>query len=115
MAGHGLRKFFDTTLKLNQNLNPAIVERLMSHKSKSIPLDSSYFCPSDNDLFEVYQKAIPSLTIDKSSRLEFELEKNKERLAKLENTKDRRIEELENDMRVIKEFAKSIRKESDLP
>ena len=67
---------------------------------------------SDNDLFEVYQKAIPSLTIDKSSRLEFELEKNKERLAKLENTKYRRIEELENDMRIIKEFAKSIRKES---
>jgi hypothetical protein len=30
----------------------------------------------------------------------------------LENTKDRRIEELENDMRIIKEFAKSIRKES---
>ena len=112
MSSHGLRKFFDTTLKLNQNLNPAIVERLMSHKSKSIPLDSSYFCPTDNDLFEVYQKAIPSLTIDKSSRLEIELEQSKQRLQKLENTKDRRIEELESDMRIIKEFAKSIRKES---
>ena len=112
MSAHGIRKFFDTTLKLNQNLNPAIVERLMSHKSKSIPLDSSYFCPTDNDLFEVYQKAIPSLTIDKSSRLQLELDLNKERLAKLENTKDRRIEGLENDMRIIKEFAKSIRKES---
>ena len=112
MSAHGIRKFFDTTLKLNQNLNPAIVERLMSHKSRSIPLDSSYFCPTVNDLFEVYQKAIPSLTIDKSSRLEIELEQNKQRLQKLENTKDRRIEELESDMRIIKEFAKSIRKES---
>jgi len=112
MSAHGIRKFFDTTLKLNQNLNPAIIERLLSHKSKSIPLDSSYFCPSENDLFEVYQKAIPSLTIDKSSRLQLELDLNKERLAKLENTKDRRIEGLENDMRIIKEFAKSIRKES---
>ena len=44
--------------------------------------------------------------------LEIELEQNKQRLQKLENTKDRRIEELENDMRIIKEFAKSIRKES---
>jgi hypothetical protein len=32
-------------------------------------------------------------------------------LQKLENIKDRRIEELKNDMRIIKEFAKSIRKE----
>ena len=55
---------------------------------------------------------IQSLTIDKSSRLEFELEKNKEHLAKLENSKDRRILELENDVRLIKEFAKSIRKET---
>ena len=59
-----------------------------------------------------YQKAIPSLTVDKSSRLEIELEQSKQRLQKLENTKDRRIEELESDMRIIKEFAKSIRKES---
>ena len=33
-------------------------------------------------------------------------------LQKLENTKDRRIEELENYMRIIKEFTKSIRKET---
>ena len=33
-------------------------------------------------------------------------------LQKLENTKDRRIEELEYYMRIIKEFAKSIRKET---
>ena len=112
MAGHGLRKFFDTTLKLNKNLNPAIVERLLSHKSRSIPLDSSYFQPLENDLFEVYKEAIPNLTLDKSSRLQLELDLNKERLEKLENSKDRRIEELENDMRIIKEFAKSIRKES---
>ena len=112
MAGHGLRKFFDTTLKLNKNLNPAIVERLLSHKSRSIPLDSSYFQPLENDLFEVYKEAIPNLTLDKSSRLRLELDLNKERLAKLENSKDRRILELESDMRIIKEFAKSIRKES---
>jgi integrase len=112
MSAHGLRKFFNTTLKLNQNLNPAIIERLLSHKSNSIPLDSSYFQPTEKDLFEVYQKAIQSLTIDKSSRLEFELEENKERLEKLENSKDRRILELESDVRLIKEFAKSIRKES---
>ena len=112
MSAHGLRKFFDTTLKLNQNLNPAIVERLLSHKSRSIPLDSSYFQPLENDLFEVYKEAIPNLTLDKSSRLQLELDLNKERLAKLENSKDRRILELESDMRIIKEFAKSIRKES---
>ena len=33
-------------------------------------------------------------------------------LQKLENIKDRRIEELKNDMRIIKEFAKLIRKET---
>ena len=112
MSAHGLRKFFDTTLKLNQNLNPSVVERLLSHNSQLIRLDCSYFRPTDNDLFEVYQKAIPSLTIDKSSRLEFELKENKDRLEKLENSKDRRILELESDMRLIKEFAKSIRKET---
>ena len=36
--------------------------------------------------------------------------KNKERLAKLENSKDRRIIDLENDMRLFKEFVKSIKK-----
>lgn len=109
MSSHGLRKFFDTALKLRMDLNPAVVERLLSHKSRSIRLDSSYFRPKESDLFEVYKKAIPSLTIDKSSRLQVELEQNKERLTKLENVKDRRIEDLESDMRLIKEFAKSIR------
>jgi integrase len=112
MSAHGLRKFFDTALKLRTDLNPRVIERLLSHKSRGIPLDSSYFRPTENDLFEVYQKAISSLTISKSSRLQLELDQNKKRLEKLENSKDRRIEDLENDMRVIKEFAKSIKKES---
>ena len=73
---------------------------------------NNYFQSTEKDLFEVYQKAIQSLTIDKSSHLEFELEENKERLSKLENSKDRRILELESDVRLIKEFAKSIRKET---
>lgn len=112
MSAHGIRKFFDTALKLRKDLNPNVVERLLSHKSKTIGLDSSYFRPTENDLFEVYKKAIPSLTIDKSSRLQFELNKNKERLAKLENSKDKRIIELEDDMRLFKEFVKSMKKES---
>ena len=112
MSAHGIRKFFDTALKLRTDLNPNVVERLLSHKSKTIGLDSSYFRPTENDLFEVYKKAIPSLTIDKSSRLQFELDENKERLEKLENSKDRRIIDMENDMKLFKEFVKSMKKES---
>ena len=113
MACHGLRKFFDTKLKLQTDLNPNVIERLLSHKSKKIALDTSYFRPTENDLFEVYKKGIPSLTLSKSSRLQIELNQNKERLATLENAKDRRIEDLESDMRLFKEFVKSIKSKED--
>ena len=46
-------------------------------------------------MFDEYQKAIPDLVIDETSKLKLELEKKNQVLSSLE-VKDRRIEDLEN-------------------
>ena len=63
---HAFRRRFNTVLKLRDNANPTIIERLMGHDQK---LDNSYFQPTLEQLFEEYQKGMSDLTIDDSERL----------------------------------------------
>ena len=46
-------------------------------------------------MFDEYQKAIPDLVIDETSKLKLELEKKNQILSSVE-VKDKRIEDLEN-------------------
>lgn len=96
MTSHGFRKRFNTILKLNKEISPAVTEKILGHK---INLDGVYFTPTREDLFEEFLKAIEDLTIDNSARL---LARNK----KLEAEKS----ELENNAEKIKELQDNLAK-----
>ena len=76
---HAFRRRFNTILKLTQNCNGPLIERLMGHDMK---LDNSYFQPTEEQLFQEYCKGMADLTIDDSERLlaerkSIEVEKSK--------------------------------------
>jgi integrase len=68
---HGFRKFFTTQL-INSKVNPEIREMLLGHK---IGLASAYYRPTEQEMFQEYQKAIDSLTINEENRLTRKVEK----------------------------------------
>lgn len=74
---HGLRKFFNTTMKLRKDVNLSLAEKLMGH-SVSIPLDNNYFPASKDELFKEYCKAIPELTINDEARQKLQIIQLKE-------------------------------------
>jgi len=96
---HGFRKRFNTILKMNSDISPAITEKLMGHK---INLDGVYFVPEISDLFGEFRKAIPDLTINVAKRQEMkitkleqekqELEAKNTEIAKLKKTQTEQIE-----------------------
>lgn len=90
---HGFRKRFNTILKLENDLNSNIAEKLMGHKRG---LDGVYFQPTREECFEEFKKAIPELTIDESLKLKSELGKEKSKMSEIDFNKDKRIVELEN-------------------
>jgi len=57
---HGFRKYFNTTLKINNNVNSNIVEKLMGHKNG---LDGIYLTPTLIQCFNEVQKAKDDLTL----------------------------------------------------
>ena len=67
---YGFRKRFNTILKLNNNVNSNIAEKLMAHKSG---LDGSYLKPTREQCFEEFSKAIPELTISDEARDKFRI------------------------------------------
>ncbi len=64
------RKRFNTILKLNNDVNSNIAEKLMAHKKG---LDGVYLQPSQEECYKEFIKAIPQLTIDDSERKQVEL------------------------------------------
>lgn len=79
---HGFRKRFNTILKLNNNINSNIVEKLMGHKNG---LDGVYLKPTREECFQEFQKLISDLVIDDSERLRIrnlQLEQEKSELEK---------------------------------
>ena len=75
------RKRFNTILKLNNDVNSNIVEKLMAHKRG---LDGTYLQPTREECFREFVKAIPQLTIDPTERLKLENEKKQEKIDELE-------------------------------
>jgi len=99
-TNHGFRKRFNTLLKLNKNINPAITEKLLSHK---VHLDDVYLTPTREDLFEEFKKAIPDLTINPAERQRQIIEKQRQEITELEK-KQQKIERLEESVETIKEL-----------
>jgi integrase len=58
---HGFRKYFNTQLKSNPNINPLFVERMMGHNI--FKLDKTYLKPPVEVLFAEYKKGIMDLEI----------------------------------------------------
>lgn len=81
---YGFRKRFNTILKLNNNVNSNIAEKLMAHKRG---LDGTYLQPTKEECFREFLKAVPDLTLNETERQKLEieaLENENDKLAKLE-------------------------------
>lgn len=81
---YGFRKRFNTILKLNNNVNSNIAEKLMAHKRG---LDGSYLKPTKEECFIEFMKAIPELTISDEDRNKFKIVKLEEEKSELEKLK----------------------------
>jgi integrase len=62
---HAFRKFFTTQL-INSKVNSEVREMLLGHK---IGLASSYYRPTEGEMYAEYEKALDSLTINEENRL----------------------------------------------
>ncbi len=72
---------FNTILKLTNNLNSNIAEKLMAHKKG---LDGSYLQPTREECFSEFVKAIPELTVDPTKRQDLEIQKKNEEITELQ-------------------------------
>jgi len=84
---HGFRKRFNIILKLENDVNSNIAEKLIGH-SVSIPLDGTYLPASDDRViqkcFTEFKKAIPQLTVNDSARKQAKLDKVNQEKSKLQ-------------------------------
>jgi len=98
---YGFRKRFNTVLKLNNDVNSNIAEKLMAHRRG---LDGTYLQPTRKECFDEFLKAIPGLTIDPTEKQKSEihtLEKEKSQL-------ERKIEENELQWDEIERLRQSV-------
>jgi len=68
---YGFRKRFNTILKINNDVNSNIAEKLMAHKRG---LDGTYLQPTREECFAEFIKAIPELTISSTERQKHKIE-----------------------------------------
>ena len=77
-AIHSFRKWFKTRCEI-AGMRPINIEKLLSH---SIGISNSYYRPTENELLEDYLKVVDLLRIDKTNKLQEQLneytEKNNE-------------------------------------
>jgi len=82
---YGFRKRFNTILKLNNDVNSNIAEKLMAHKRG---LDGTYLQPTMEECFTQFKKAIPELTIDSSKRKQAIIVQKEKENSELQNKID---------------------------
>ena len=78
MLVHGLRKYYDTNLA-RANIKTLFIPILMGHSSPG--LQSSYFRPTEEEIYTEYKKAADLLTISEEKHLRYEVEKLKTEVA----------------------------------
>jgi len=106
---YGFRKRLNTILKLDNNVNSNIAEKLMGHKNG---LDGTYLKPTTLECFAEFRKATKEITIDPTARLRVTNIKLNDQLG-LE-TKHKVLEILEAmdiNLEDLKEFSKQKRKD----
>jgi len=82
---YGFRKRFNTILKLNNDVNSNIAEKLMAHKRG---LDGVYLQPTREECFAEFVKAVPFLTIAEEERQKTKIETLESKQAELENLQE---------------------------
>lgn len=82
---YGFRKRFNTILKINNEINSNIAEKLMAHKKG---LDGRYLTPTREECFAEFKKAITELTIDDSQRKSIRIEELEDKDSEIENLKE---------------------------
>jgi len=98
---HGFRKRFNTILKLNREINPNIIEKMMGHQKG---LDGAYLKPTKEQMFEEFKKGIVGLSISETEKHEALIESQKGKISELEKgkenleKKDREIGDLKENM-----------------
>lgn len=90
---YGFRKRFATILKQNKDVNQVVTEILLGHKPG---LDKNYYRPTLDECFSEFVKTVPELTIDKTERQKAIISKQNEEISELQRNKER-IEKLENE------------------
>jgi len=100
----GFRKRFDTVMTRNPDISFNVVQRFLDHK---VGLESHYFKPTKEEMFEEYQKGIPGLVISESIRLREENRSKDEKISKLE-AKDLEIEKLKTRLDCIERLSEIV-------
>jgi integrase len=104
---HGFRKFFTTQL-VNSKLNPEIREMLLGHK---IGLASCYYRPTEDEMYQEYQKSVNNLTINEEYRLKrkmYELEAEKSQIELLEIKHSREMKEVLGELQPLLELKNTL-------
>ena len=98
---YGFRIRWNTIMK---NHDPPLhnnkIERMFSHNSKVLPLDSGYNKPEDQVLHEEFDKAVLDLTIDPTEKQKVELEENQQKINGLVRNQ-KRIDKLEDALNTL--------------
>jgi integrase len=81
MLSHGFRKFFNTCM-VNAGVNPIAKELMLGHY---VHLDTSYFRPTQEQMFQEYKKAEDALTINEEFRLKKTIAEKDEHIKKVES------------------------------
>jgi len=81
---HGMRKRFNTILKLESDVNSNIAEKILGHKNG---LDGVYFTPTREQCFKEFVKGIPELTISDSVRQQIVIESKSKQITELEKAR----------------------------
>jgi integrase/recombinase XerD len=79
------RKRFNTKLKLNNNVNSNVAEKVMAHKNG---LDGTYLKPTMEECFVEVKKAFVELTIDPTERQELMLQRKDQEITELQAEKE---------------------------
>jgi len=90
---HGFRKRFNTIMKLKNEVNSNIAEKLLGHKNG---LDGVYLKPTRDQCFAEFRKAIIDLMIDDSERQRLKIEQLEREKSELEHYRTK-VDELWQD------------------
>jgi len=102
---HGNRKRFNTKLKLNNDVNENVTEKLMAHKKR---LDGVYLRPSRFEFFKEFVKAIPELTIDGTARKQVELEQKEKENIRLNKIINETLSDHDRDLKMLMKNTKPV-------